>query len=145
MAIGAKLACHPQGPAWLLPRMRVVNNQNKYVDDATKAASINLPKSLVPDPTSRPAPLGYNERTKMVLNPEDPEQDIFSRVERLHSMHGGAGRGWGRPAGARYTRCPPALTSPGSSTGQTASYHNCIFGLLAWFYARCFMETFTSM
>ena len=45
--------------------------QLKYIDDATKCASINLTKSLVPDPSVRPAPLSYNERTRMVLNPEE--------------------------------------------------------------------------
>ena len=44
--------------------------QLKFVDDATKAASINMKKSLIQDPKTRPfPPLQYNERTQMVLNP----------------------------------------------------------------------------
>ena len=45
--------------------------QLKYIDDSTKAATVNLKKSLIPDPTTRPFPLQYHERTKMILNPEE--------------------------------------------------------------------------
>ena len=44
--------------------------QLKYVDDASQIASINLKKSLIQDQESRPRPLNYHERTKMILNPE---------------------------------------------------------------------------
>ena len=40
--------------------------QLKYIDDATKAASVNLTNSLSPDPIVRQEPLNYHERTKMV-------------------------------------------------------------------------------
>ena len=45
--------------------------QLKYIDDATKAASINLTNSLIPDPKMRPKPLTYYERTNMIINPEE--------------------------------------------------------------------------
>ena len=45
--------------------------QLKYIDDSTKAATINLQSSLIPDPSTRPFPLKYHERTKMILNPEE--------------------------------------------------------------------------
>ena len=45
--------------------------QLKYIDDSTKAATVNLKKSLIPDPTTRPFPIQYHERTKMILNPEE--------------------------------------------------------------------------
>ena len=45
--------------------------QLKYIDDASKAASINLKKSLIPDPNSRQFPLGFHERTQMILDPNE--------------------------------------------------------------------------
>ena len=45
--------------------------QLKFIDDASKASSINLKRSLIPDPKSRQFPLRYNERTQMVLNPSE--------------------------------------------------------------------------
>ena len=55
--------------------------QLKYIDDSTKAATINLKKSLIPDPTTRPFPLQYHERTKMILNPE--ENILQEELERF--------------------------------------------------------------
>ena len=43
--------------------------QVKYIDDASQMATVNLKKSLIQDPKSRPRPLNYCERTEMVLNP----------------------------------------------------------------------------
>ena len=45
--------------------------QLKFVDDSTKAASINLKKSLIADTTTRPFPLQYHERTQMVIEPHE--------------------------------------------------------------------------
>ena len=45
--------------------------QLKYVDDATKAASINLTNSLIQDPKTRQMPLKYHERTKMVIDTQE--------------------------------------------------------------------------
>jgi len=45
--------------------------QLKYIDDATKSASINLTNSLIPDTETRQCPLNYNERTRMILDPEE--------------------------------------------------------------------------
>ena len=45
--------------------------QLKYIDDATKAASINLKESLITDPEQRPAPLNYHESSGKILNPEE--------------------------------------------------------------------------
>jgi len=45
--------------------------QLKYVDDATKAASINLTNSLIQDPLTRQMPLQYHERTKMIIDPQE--------------------------------------------------------------------------
>ena len=45
--------------------------QLKFVDDSTKAASVNLKRSLVPDPETKPFPLNYHERTQMVLDPRE--------------------------------------------------------------------------
>ena len=57
--------------------------QLKYIDDSTKAATINLKSSLIPDPISRPFPLQYHERTGMILNPLEnilqEELDRFSK------------------------------------------------------------------
>ena len=41
--------------------------QVKYIDDSSQAASINLQESLEEDPTPRPRPLNYHERTQMRL------------------------------------------------------------------------------
>ena len=52
--------------------------QLKYIDDSTKAATINLKKSLIPDPELRPFPL-----TRMILNPDEnilqEELDRFAK------------------------------------------------------------------
>ena len=45
--------------------------QLKYIDDATKAASINLRKSLIPDPKIREKPLNFHERTQMIVDPQE--------------------------------------------------------------------------
>ena len=45
--------------------------QLKYIDDASQAASINLKTSLMEDPLTRTFPLNFNERTKMVIKPEE--------------------------------------------------------------------------
>ena len=45
--------------------------QLKFVDDSTKAASINLKRSLIPDTKLRPFPLNYHERTQMVIDPAE--------------------------------------------------------------------------
>ena len=45
--------------------------QLKYIDDASKAASINLKRSLIPDPKVRQFPLAFNERTQMILDPHE--------------------------------------------------------------------------
>ena len=55
--------------------------QLKYIDDSTKAATVNLKKSLIPDPITRPFPLQYHERTKMILNPE--ENILQDELERF--------------------------------------------------------------
>ena len=45
--------------------------QLKFLDDSTKAASINIKRSLVPDPETKPFPINYHERTQMVLDPSE--------------------------------------------------------------------------
>ena len=54
----------------------------KFVDDSTKAASVNLKNSLVPDPKTRVFPLSYNERTQMVIKPEENMLQI--ELDRFH-------------------------------------------------------------
>ena len=46
-------------------------NQFKFIDDATQIVSVNLKKSLLPDPSQRPPPLNYHECTEMILNPDE--------------------------------------------------------------------------
>ena len=57
--------------------------QLKYIDDSSKAASLNLKKSLMPDPESRPFPLKYQERTHMIINPEENLLQI--ELDRFHN------------------------------------------------------------
>lgn len=45
--------------------------QLKFVDDATKVASVNLKTSLINDPSSRPLPLNYHERNRMIIDPNE--------------------------------------------------------------------------
>ena len=45
--------------------------QLKYINDSSKAASINLKRSLIEDPIVRPSPLNYHERQRTVINPEE--------------------------------------------------------------------------
>jgi hypothetical protein len=56
--------------------------QLKFVDDASKAASINLKSSLIPDPKSRQFPLSFNERTQMVL--DQSENVLQQELSRFH-------------------------------------------------------------
>ena len=65
-----------------IPRPMTQNRglQVKYIDDASQIASINLKKSLIPDPTIRIRPLNYHERTEMVLN---PQEDIMQQELNL--------------------------------------------------------------
>ena len=56
-----------------IPRQLTGNSamQVKYIDDSTKAATINLKSSLIQDPAVRPFPLNINERTQMIINPSE--------------------------------------------------------------------------
>ena len=45
--------------------------QLKFVDDASKAATINLKISLIPDPKHRQFPLTYSQRPQMTLDPQE--------------------------------------------------------------------------
>ena len=57
--------------------------QLKYIDDATKVASINLTKSLISDSENRPSPLNVSERTRMVLKPsENVLQQELNRFQK---------------------------------------------------------------
>ena len=57
--------------------------QVKFIDDASKAASINLKVSLAQDPVERPRPWNYHERLGTILK---PEHDILqSELDRFHS------------------------------------------------------------
>ena len=57
--------------------------QLKFVDDSTKAASINLKKSLIPDPQTKPYPLNFHQRTQMVIDPyEDMLQIELNRFQK---------------------------------------------------------------
>ena len=56
--------------------------QYKFVDDASKAASINLKCSLIPDPKSRQFPLAFSERTQMVL--DQRENVLQQELTRFH-------------------------------------------------------------
>ena len=53
------------------PISRNCSIQVKFIDDSTQAASINLKKSLMPEPEARARPLNYHERNLMVLKPEE--------------------------------------------------------------------------
>ena len=56
--------------------------QLKFVDDATKAATINLRKSLCPDPITRCFPLRYCERTQMkIMDEENVLQQELNRFQ----------------------------------------------------------------
>ena len=57
--------------------------QLKYIDDATKAASINLTNSLIQDPQTRQMPLNYQERTNMMLDPN--ENVLQQELDRFQS------------------------------------------------------------
>ena len=56
-----------------VPRQLTGNSamQVKYIDDSTKAATINLRGSLIPDTENRPFPLNIHERNQMVINPNE--------------------------------------------------------------------------
>ena len=56
--------------------------QLKFVDDSSKAASINLKSSLIADRKTKPFPLNYHERTQMVINPS--ENLLQLELDRFH-------------------------------------------------------------
>ena len=56
--------------------------QVKYIDDSTQAASVNLKKSLQPDPISRPRPLKFHERHQTIMKPEEDIMQI--ELDRFH-------------------------------------------------------------
>jgi hypothetical protein len=65
----------------------LTNNQGmqvKFVNDACQIASINLKKSLIQDPVSRPRPWNYEERTGMVLNLQ--ENVLQSELENFYKF-----------------------------------------------------------
>ena len=45
--------------------------QVKFVDDVSQVASVNMKVSLVQDTATRPRPLKYQERTNMILPPDE--------------------------------------------------------------------------
>ena len=53
----------------------------KYIDDITLAVSINLRKSLIKDPESRPKPLNFHERFQLIIKPE--ENVLQAELDRL--------------------------------------------------------------
>ena len=62
----------------------------KFVDDGTVAVSVNLKTSLVPDPSGRPRPLNYQERTEHILPPENnllqhivQDTEIFAEANKM--------------------------------------------------------------
>jgi len=57
--------------------------QFKYIDDSSKAASVNLRKSLIPDPVTRPFPLQYEERMQTILDPN--ENLLQQELNRFHT------------------------------------------------------------
>ena len=57
--------------------------QFKFIDDSSKAASLNLKKSLIPDPKTRPFPLRYQESLQLVINPE--ENLLQKELDRFHA------------------------------------------------------------
>ena len=57
--------------------------QLKYIDDSSKATSINLKRSLTEDPVNRPRPLNYHERHQTILKPE--ENVLQHELNRFHA------------------------------------------------------------
>ena len=57
--------------------------QLKYIDDSSKAASVNLKRSLTKDPVERPQPLNFHERFGTVLKPE--ENILQMELEKFHN------------------------------------------------------------
>ena len=53
---------HVRGPV-----LKSTSQSVKFVDDGTVAVSIDLKSCLAPDPTMRPKPLNFHERTEQVL------------------------------------------------------------------------------
>ena len=58
--------------------------QVKFVDDASQIASVDLKKSLVPDPVSRERPFNYQERTEMVLS--NTENVLQAELQKFYEF-----------------------------------------------------------
>ena len=57
--------------------------QLKYIDDSSKAASINLKTSLIEDPEERARPFNFHERHQTILKPE--EDILQEELDRFHN------------------------------------------------------------
>ena len=57
--------------------------QLKYIDDSSKAASVNLKRSLTKYPVERPQPFNFHERFGTVLKPE--ENILQIELEKFHT------------------------------------------------------------
>ena len=57
--------------------------QLKFVDDATKVASVNLRTSLIQDPAKRQLPLNYHERNQTIIDPQENVLQI--ELDRFHA------------------------------------------------------------
>ena len=58
--------------------------QVKFVDDASQMASVDLKNSLISDPTHRPRPLNFHERTEMILRPA--ENVLQSELQKFYEF-----------------------------------------------------------
>ena len=54
-----------------------------FIDDLSEAEAINLKKQLMDDPTQRPYPLNYHERTKHILPGNSILQQNLTKIEEF--------------------------------------------------------------
>ena len=65
-----------------IPRPHSLNL--KYIDDLSMLFAVNLKKSLINDPVTRPRPLNYSERTQQVLQLKNNE--FQNALNELHTF-----------------------------------------------------------
>ena len=57
--------------------------QLKYIDESSKAVTVNLKRSVMKDPTNRPKPYNFHERFETILKPE--ENKLQHKLEDFHT------------------------------------------------------------
>ena len=116
------------------PITRNHGQQFKFVDDASQIVSVNLRKSLIPDPVKRPRPLNYHKRTEMILSEQEnvlqQELNKFALFTQLNKLVINQGKCYIiKFSRSRTYDFPPEFSIQDSDTLQVKNSHK-ILGII---------------